>query len=434
MRANPHLALLGTDMQELIGDGIRTTRPRPQQPSFEELLKHNSIVGASVMLRRSAIDGDGLYDENFKLAEDYELTLRLAKRYAVATLPRPLYVVRIHEGSAGHRHADAELLWAMLARELHGGRPFDAGIMQAVAAHGIGVYLDAMPKDEQVWYHQRRASACKRHKQYHAAARHYWRLQELQGRRPGTTLKRRRMEYETARKARRINRQLGRCSTASAGNDHLIALQYPRGTQSELARLCQRHGSDKGAADHIPGVHNYTDFYEILFARNRAGVKHVLEVGIGRDAPGDKVTGSNGYPGASLRVWRDYFPNAHIIGVDILPEVLFTEERITTHRVDQTCPASIAAFAGELDDRKFDIIIDDGLHEPRAAMTFFENINARLAADGVYIIEDAARRHLVLYAEYFNKTPQYRARIVTLHRPGRTLGDNALVLITRQEK
>lgn len=203
MRANPHLALLGVDMRALTGDGnIRTTNPRPPTPSFDDLLKHNSIVGASVMLRRSAIDGDGLYDENFKLAEDYELTLRLAKRYAVATLPRPLYVVRIHEGSAGRRHADAELLWAMLARDLHGGRPVDAEVMQAVSARGITAYIDAMPKSERIWYHQRRASACKRHKQYHAAARHYEYLQILQGWRPGVAIKRRLMEY----KAGRINR------------------------------------------------------------------------------------------------------------------------------------------------------------------------------------------------------------------------------------
>ena len=436
LRANPRIALLGTDMQALTGGDIRATKPRPQHPSFEELLRHNSIVGASVMIRAAAIDGARLYDENFKLAEDYELTLRMAKRHAVGTLPRPLYVVRLHEASTSRRHADAELLWAMLARDLHGGRAsVDAEVMQAVRERGITAYLDAMPEAEQIWYHRRRASACKRHRQPHAAARHYARLQTLQGRRPGVTLKRWRMQRQTARKAGRLNRQLGRCTSAlhAAGNDHLTALSYSRNAQSELARLCQRHGSDKGAADYMPGVHNYTDFYEILFARNRAGVQHVLEVGIGRDAPGDKVTGSNGYPGASLRVWRDYFPNARIIGVDILPEVLFAEARIATYCVDQTSPASIAAFVNELDDRKFDLIIDDGLHEYRATMIFFENIRARLALGGVYIIEDVARNNLTRYAEYFNHTPQYHAHIVTLHRPDKRLGDNSLVMITHRE-
>jgi len=148
------------------------------------------------MLRRNAIDGDCLYDERFKLAEDYELTLRVAKRHAVGTLSRPLYVVRLHEGSAGRRHADAELLWAMLARHLHGAKSVDAATMQTIAERGINAYLDALPKPEQIWYHQRRASACKRHKQYAAAARHYEHLQTLQGWRPGVALKRWLMEYK----------------------------------------------------------------------------------------------------------------------------------------------------------------------------------------------------------------------------------------------
>ena len=33
--------------------------------------------------------------------------------------------------------------------------------------------------------------------------------------------------------------------------------------------------------------------------------------------------GIKGKPGASLRVWKDYFPNANIIGVDIDENILF---------------------------------------------------------------------------------------------------------------
>ena len=41
-------------------------------------------------------------------------------------------------------------------------------------------------------------------------------------------------------------------------------------------------------------------------------------------------------PGASLRAWRDFFPNATILGADLDREVLFEEERITTGYMDQT--------------------------------------------------------------------------------------------------
>ena len=44
---------------------------------------------------------------------------------------------------------------------------------------------------------------------------------------------------------------------------------------------------------------------------------------------------ANGKPGASLRVWRDFFPNAKIYGGDIDKETLFIEDRISTYYVDQ---------------------------------------------------------------------------------------------------
>jgi hypothetical protein len=41
-----------------------------------------------------------------------------------------------------------------------------------------------------------------------------------------------------------------------------------------------------------------------------------------------------GKPGASLYVWRDFFPNAYIFGADIDKEVLFNDKRITTGYID----------------------------------------------------------------------------------------------------
>ena len=49
----------------------------------------------------------------------------------------------------------------------------------------------------------------------------------------------------------------------------------------------------------------------------------------------------NAKPGASLRVWRDYFVNANIFGGDIDEKVLFEEDRIRTFFVDQLNDSSI---------------------------------------------------------------------------------------------
>ena len=45
--------------------------------------------------------------------------------------------------------------------------------------------------------------------------------------------------------------------------------------------------------------------------------------------------GPMGKPGASVRAFRDYFTKAKIFGADIDSEILFSEKRIKTYKVDQ---------------------------------------------------------------------------------------------------
>ena len=82
--------------------------------------------------------------------------------------------------------------------------------------------------------------------------------------------------------------------------------------------------------------HTYTPKYHNLLNSLRKNIKKVLEIGIG-NIPLMKVYTDEKYkPGGSLRMWSDYFINAHIYGCDILEDVLFNEERITTILLDQS--------------------------------------------------------------------------------------------------
>lgn len=237
-----------------------------------------------------------------------------------------------------------------------------------------------------------------------------------------------------ARCSRPLRRLWQRRSAGRVAERDAIDIEYQPRPRQTLASLCDRYGSDKGSRN--PGAtvypwppHSYTDFYALLFDHCRAGVQAVFECGIGTADP-KRVSnmGPNGRPGASLRVWRDYFPRATVVGADIDQRVLFEEERIRTHQVDQTCAASIARMWSAEPIAAFDLMIDDGLHTFAAGWCLFEHSHHRLAKHGIYVIEDVGAEDLARYRRQFAPL-DWDVHYVRLERRGLPAGDNALVLI-----
>ena len=221
-----------------------------------------------------------------------------------------------------------------------------------------------------------------------------------------------------------------------------FVVQYQKSNQSLLNNLSDRYGSDKGevSPDLNPYAwpsHNYADFYNLVFGLRRNDVKSVVECGLGTNNPDLKSSmGVSGKPGASLRMWRDYFPNANIVGCDIDKDILFSEERIKTFHCDQTSDESVERFLdnAEILEESVDVIIDDGLHEYFAGICFFENMISSLRGDGIYIIEDATHKDVIKYKNYFMEhSDAFEARFVYLKTPFRKWrGDNNLICITRK--
>ncbi len=115
----------------------------------------------------------------------------------------------------------------------------------------------------------------------------------------------------------------------------------------------------------------------------------ILEIGLGTNN-GDVVStmGATGKPGASLRAFRDFLPNAAIFGADIDRRVLFMEERIETFHVDQTQRRSFHQLADALGP--LDLVIDDGLHSPNANIATMIFALEALKPLGTFIVEDIA--------------------------------------------
>lgn len=163
----------------------------------------------------------------------------------------------------------------------------------------------------------------------------------------------------------------------------VASLQDPHAL-TELCSIMKGFGSDKG-----DGRHNYTKVYDVLLRDRRDEPLEVFEVGLGTNNE-DVLSsmGPSGIPGASLRGWRAYLPNARITGADIDRRILFRDERIETYFVDQLDAAAIAALWDEVKTPGFDLMIDDGLHTFDANATFAVGAFHKLNPGGIFVIED----------------------------------------------
>jgi len=195
-----------------------------------------------------------------------------------------------------------------------------------------------------------------------------------------------------------INKTISKLNQES---ENISLYYYNKSKKNTISELCFKHGSDKGYLDffsktpYIWKPRNYAEFYFKLFDHCKDQIRLVFECGIGSNNPNiESNMTSGGKPGASLRVWKDYFTNAEIYGADVDKDILFTEDRIKTFEVDQTKKDSIEKMWQQINKRDFDIIIDDGLHNYEAGITLFENSFEKLRKNGIYIIEDVSNKYL----------------------------------------
>jgi hypothetical protein len=141
----------------------------------------------------------------------------------------------------------------------------------------------------------------------------------------------------------------------------------------DLPRLAMIYGTDKW------GEHWYAAHYARHFRHLRRKKITLLEIGIG--GYGDSQGG-----GASLRMWRRYFPNALIVGLDYFDKAAHAEERIRIYRGDQSDERILRQIVAEVG--RPDVIIDDGSHINRHVIKSFEVLFPLLADEGIYVVED----------------------------------------------
>ena len=168
--------------------------------------------------------------------------------------------------------------------------------------------------------------------------------------------------------------------------------------QSQITELCElafKYGSDK-----CPQIkHHYTPVYFDLFNNHREEIKKVVEIGV------EYPETMNNYPnykiGASLYMWRDFFPNAQIYGADILPNLVFKDDRIETFQCDQTNKEDLERLIRNVGS-DIDLFIDDGSHKPDDQVFTCKVIMPLLKKDAIYVIEDIVDLGIIKKLSQFN--------------------------------
>jgi hypothetical protein len=160
----------------------------------------------------------------------------------------------------------------------------------------------------------------------------------------------------------------------------------------QLSDLAERHGSDKGwnGPTRTWSANNYVDVYQAYLHDRREEPLSLLEVGLGVTGPNYEtniVKGRN-TGGASMKMWRDYLPNAAITGADINPAPYLNSDRVTTYVVDQGSRDSLRQFLKQHPDPSFDVIIDDGSHRADHQQITLEALFPFLKPGGIYFVED----------------------------------------------
>ncbi len=137
--------------------------------------------------------------------------------------------------------------------------------------------------------------------------------------------------------------------------------------ENTLNLLAHKYCTDKSAAEH-----NYCPIYERHLASRRFDRLKLLELGI--------------KAGASLRMWRDYFVNATIMGIDVDGSCAFSEARIITLIGSQDDVEFITGVHEQFGP--FDVIIDDASHIWDKTITTMETLLPLVVSGGYYVVED----------------------------------------------
>jgi demethylmacrocin O-methyltransferase len=130
------------------------------------------------------------------------------------------------------------------------------------------------------------------------------------------------------------------------------------------------------------GGHSYVKHYENYLAKFKKNKVVFLEIGIGGYSDPSKG-------GSSLRMWSEWLehPETVIIGADLHEKnIAIDDPRVKIRKGSQIDAFFLEGLHREFGD--FDVILDDGSHNPDHVIATFSLMYSRVKDGGIYIVED----------------------------------------------
>ena len=134
-------------------------------------------------------------------------------------------------------------------------------------------------------------------------------------------------------------------------------------------------------------LHSYVDVYEDMFDSLRYTAKNILEIGIA--------------PGGSIIMWRDYFINAHIYGIDTCNLADIQRQDIKNDYHTTLFPNTNGYNDQFIRDNftnkniKFDMVMDDASHTLEDIIYFIIKYLPLLSDNGIMVIENIQKMEWV---------------------------------------
>ena len=171
-------------------------------------------------------------------------------------------------------------------------------------------------------------------------------------------------------------------------------------------------------------VHSYLELYQELLFSKKETAKNVLEVGI--------------LNGGSIKLWNDFFPNANVYGLDIIPinyiwDEIKNKDKITLYNSVDAYDETFFKTTFLDKNIQCDFMLDDGPHTLESMKQFIKLYSQIMTDDGILIIEDVQSWDWIEMLK--NEVPENLKQFINVYdlRPNKNRYDDIVFTINKNK-